>query len=87
MNRQTFQKTYGEELRKFVSTPCGQAMLAALGAQRPPYEFSVQNHLLVENRGAMRGYELCLRNILSLSTPINPPEEIEATYGVAEPKI
>lgn len=84
MTKDIFQKAYAEDLKKFMGTPCGQALLATLATQRPPYEFSVQNHLLVENRGAMRGYELCMKNLLSLSTPTVVPRDVEANYGVPD---
>lgn len=82
MNQIDFRKTYNDQLKTFLDTPCGQHFLSVLGAMRPPYEFSVQNHLLTENRGAMRGYELCLRHILGLSMPYTVQHEPEPNYGV-----
>lgn len=82
MNHADFRKTYSDQLKAFLESPCGQNLLNTAGAMRPPYEFSVQNHLLTENRGAMRGYELCLRNILGLAVPYTVQREPEPNYGV-----
>lgn len=84
MTKQEFQKVYGEEHRKMLASPYGQAVIATMLSLRPPYEFSVQNHLLVENRGAIRGFDFGVKTFVSLATPINPPQEIEATYGVPD---
>lgn len=82
MTAQQFQKEHSGELLKFVQSPFGQNLLSVLGAMRPPYTFPAQDHLLAENRGAMRGYELCLRNILGLTVPYVESREPEANYGV-----
>lgn len=82
MTRQQFQKEQSGELRKFIESPLGQQFLSILGSIRPPYEFPAQDHLLAENRGAMRGYELCLRNILGLTVPYQEIRDPEPTYGI-----
>lgn len=82
MTFQEYQKNYSDQLKTFLDTPAGQNFLSVLGAHRPAYEFSVQNHLLTENRGAMRGYELCMRNAVLLSKPYAVHHDIEPTYGV-----
>lgn len=82
MNQADFRKAYNEQLKTFLETPGGQQLLQVLGAMRPAYEFAQQPHLMAENRGAMRGYELCLRNILGLSMPYTVHQEVEPTYGV-----
>lgn len=81
-----FRKTYSDQLKTFLATPCGQHFLSVLGSMRPGYEYSVQSHLLIENRGAMRGYELALRNSLGLSMAYSVQQEAEPTYGVPNPK-
>lgn len=82
MNRQTFTDKYGGDFKKFIESPAGQAFVVTLNALAPPYEFSEKEHLFAENRGAKRGYELCLRNILTLLVPIKTKQEPEANYGV-----
>jgi len=84
MNRQQFQKQFSGELKQFLETPCGQSFLSALGTMRPPYEFPAQEHLMTENRGSMRGYELCMRNSLILTLPYEETKEVQPTYGVPD---
>lgn len=84
MTQQQFQKEHSGELLKFIQSPFGQNLLTTLGAMRPPYAFPPQDHLLVENRGAMRGYELCLRNILGLTIPYTELSDPKPDYGVKE---
>lgn len=55
MTRQQFQKEHAGDLQKFIQSPLGQQLLNVLGSMRPPYQFPDQQHLLAENRGAMRG--------------------------------
>lgn len=87
MNKLLFQKQYAQELKILVESKFGQSLLAALGSLRPHYEFPPQEHLLSENRGAIRGYELCIRNILALSIYMPASDEVEANYGIpTQPK-
>lgn len=82
MTKEAFQTTYSNDLKKFFDTPCGQHFLSVLGSMRPPYEYPPQGHLLDENRGAIRGYELCMRNSMVLTIPPSVRHEVEPTYGV-----
>lgn len=84
MTRQQFQKDHSGDLQKFIQSPLGQSFITVLGSIRPPYEFPAHEHLLAENRGAMRGYELCLRNILGLTIPYQEMKDAEPTYGVPD---
>lgn len=84
MTRQQFQKQFSGDLRNFLESPCGQNFLSTLGTMRPPYEFPAHDHLLAENRGAMRGYELCLRNSLMLTLPYEEAREAQPNYGVPD---
>lgn len=84
MTRQQFQKECSGDLLKFIQSSVGQQTLNVLGALRPPYQFPEQEHLLAENRGAMRGYELCLRNLMALTAPYVEMQEPEPTYGVKD---
>lgn len=82
MKPQDFQKAYSAEFRTFLATPMGQAMLNTLSETIPVYEFAKEPHLFAENRGARRGYENCMRNLIGLSTFTPAKKEVEATYGV-----
>ena len=82
MNKALFQKQYAAELKALIESKFGQSLLATIGSMRPAYEFPIQEHLLSENRGAMRGYELCLKNIISLSIPQIATPDVEQDYGV-----
>ena len=84
MTVQNFQTNYADQLKTFLETPCGQNFLTVLGSLRPPYEFSEHDHLLAENRGAMRGYELALRNALAMAMPPRVSQDPEINYGVTE---
>lgn len=84
MNRDQFQKQFSADLKKFLDSPCGQASLNALSNLRPPYEFKEQEHLLIENRGAIRGYEMCLRNMIALTIQLPQITEVQADYGVPD---
>lgn len=84
MTRQQFVDKHGEALKIFLNSECGIASLTFLNGMKPIYEFSKEPHLFAENRGATRGYELCLRNLISLSLLPKSNEEIEADYGVPD---
>lgn len=84
MTRQQFQKDHAGDLLKFLQSPLGHNLLNVLGTMRPPYQFPPHDHLLAENRGAMRGYELCLRNILGLTMPTLESADPEPNYGVKD---
>jgi len=86
MNKLEFKKNFSGELKAYLETNSGTNFIVALGGMRPPYEFPKEDHLLAENRGAIRGYELCLRNIMFLCSPVEDNSTIEANYGVPERK-
>lgn len=86
MNQADFRKTYSDQHKQNLESSYGQHLIQALGAMRPPYVFPQQPHLLTENSGAMRGYELCLRNLVGLSVPYTVQHEPEPNYGVPTAK-
>lgn len=86
MTATEFQINYGPELKKFFETPVGKEFITLLNGLRPGYEFPVHDHLLIENRGMVRGYELCLRNIIGLTMPPKVTSQPEANYGVPDRK-
>lgn len=86
ITKEEFQSKYSGELKAFLQTPCGSVLLDALGSQRPSFAPYKEPHLYSENSGSIRGYELCMRNILVLSSAPTPPAVVEANYGVPPPK-
>ncbi len=84
MTRQQFVDTHGEELKTFLNSECGKNALAFLGALRPVHESPKEPHLYADNKGKVIGYELCLRNFISLSLLPKTTEEVEANYGVED---
>lgn len=87
MTVKEFQTTLSGDLKAWVESPLGRETMQLLGSIRPNYEYSAEAHLFAENRGAMRGYELCLRNILGLCVPPVATQEVPQTYGVQEVKV
>lgn len=81
---QQFQSQHGAELKKFLETPVGKEFLNLLSALRPAHEFPVHEHLLNENRGAIRGYESCLLKIVALTMLPTTGAQPEANYGVSD---
>lgn len=86
MTKEIFQKKHGETLKAFMDSECGRDVLGMLSHLRPPYEFPAQEHLLSENRGAMRGYEMCMRNLVGLTIASPQPTQVQQDYGVPTPK-
>lgn len=86
MNKTEFQKNFSGELKTYLDTSGGNNLILTLGGMRPPYEFPKEEHLLAENRGAIRGYELCLRNIMALCAPPQVETVVEANYGITSSK-
>lgn len=84
MNKETFLNQFSGELKTFLSTPCGQNLLITLSSMKPVYESPSSEHLYADNRGAIRGYEICVRNLVGLCAPTVKNEEIEANYGVPD---
>lgn len=86
MTAQEFQLTNSNELKVFLNSGIGKDFFTILNSLRPSYEFPVHEHLMMANREAIRGYELCLRNILALTMPPTVNKQPEANYGVPENK-
>lgn len=86
MTAQEFQGLHSGDLKKWLETPAGQAFFNILNALRPNYEFPVHEHLMMANREAIRGYEMCLRNIVALTMPPKTVTQPEANYGVPDRK-
>lgn len=86
MNAQEFQTNYSSELKKFFDTPMGKEFLGVLNGLRPAYEFPIHDHLLIENRGFVRGFEQCLRSIIALTMAPKVIAQPEANYGVPDKK-
>lgn len=79
-----FKEIYSGDLKKFLETHAGQEFLSILGMLRPAYDLPKEEHLLIESRGAIRGYETCVRNIIGLAAHKTTVQEPEANYGVPD---
>lgn len=79
-----FQTNHSGDLRAFLDTNLGKEFLALLNGLRPAYEFPIHEHLMIANREAIRGYEMCLRNIVALTMPPKVVTQPEANYGVPD---
>lgn len=86
ISKEEFQSRHSGDLKSFLQSSCGASLLDALGVLRPQFTPHNLPHLHVENSGAIRGYELCMRNILILSSAPTPPVVLDANYGVPTPK-
>lgn len=84
MTPEEFQSSYSGWLSDTLKTNQGQVFLSLLNSMRPPHESPKEEHLYADNRGSIRGYELCLRNIIGLMLPPKKREEIKPTYGVPD---
>ncbi len=84
MTPNDFQKNYSTDLRKFFETPLGKEFITQLNALRPAYEFPIHEHLMLANRESIRGYEMCLRNIVALMLPPKDNVQPKANYGVED---
>jgi len=86
MTPEEFQKNHGQELKEILQSPIGGATILTLNGMRPNYEPSTHQHIFLENRGVVRGYEMCLRNLASLTFVPTVRKEVEPNYGVKEPE-
>lgn len=84
MTRQAYLMKYGSEFKTFIESPAGIEMLGTLNAMAPAYESSEHAHLYADNRGAKRGYQLCVNNIFGLSFTVKQDSSIDANYGVED---
>lgn len=84
MTPQEFQIKLGPQLKEILQSQLGQSAIAMVNSMKPNYEPSPHEHIFIENRGAVRGYELCMRNIAALTyVPVIKPEA-KQNYGVEE---
>lgn len=86
MNKETFQADHSGELKKFLETPCGVALIETLRESRPSFSSNTVPHLHIEGTGVIRGFELCTKTILSLATPPIKIDPIDQDYGIKKPK-
>lgn len=75
---------YSAEWNKFLQTQAGKEFLGVLHGLRPGYESSPHEVVFIENRGAIRGYELCVLNAVALASPPKIITQPEANYGVPD---
>lgn len=84
MTPQEFQIKLGPQLKEILQSTLGQSAIAMVNAMKPNYEPSPHEHIFIENRGAVRGYEMCMRNIAALTyVPVIKPDA-QQDYGVKD---
>lgn len=81
MKFEDFQKRHLIEFSNMIESEMGKDLLVTLQASRPTLIPLQQEHLLIENSGAVRGYEQCIKNLLLLKTVIAPRKEITKLYN------
>lgn len=86
MTLEIFQTKHAPEVKKFLESDHGKAYLSMINAMRPSYEFPVHEHLMMANREAIRGYEMCMRNMIGVVLPQPQARTVEANYGVKQPE-
>lgn len=86
MTAQEFQVAFSADLKKVLESQMGQNLVQILGGLRPQYEMSPHEHLFSDNRGSIRGYETCLRNLIGLAMPPKIAEQPPVNYGVPDKK-
>lgn len=85
MNRSDFQEIHLNQFRAIMESQCGKDMLETLRTERMPLLPIKEDHLLIENSGAVRGYEQCLKNLAALAVPIIPKKpDPKANYGATK---
>lgn len=77
-----FRLKHGLALKTFLSTDCGRDLIPVLQQLRPLFITNSTPHVHTESAGTVRGYELCIKDLVRLSELPKQPEEIEMTYGV-----
>lgn len=84
MTLKEYQTNYGVDLRKFLETPAGREFLPTLATLCPQYEEKKEEHLYIDNRGAIRGFSQSIRSVMTMTQiPINHIEP-QANYGVPD---
>lgn len=81
MTTNEYKTRHAAELLKFLQTPAGMDLIPTLHQLRPAFMVNAQPHVHIESAGSVRGYELCEKNIIFLTTQPKPDDEVEATYG------
>lgn len=84
MTKEEYQTNHGTKLREFLQSPLGQATLIMVNSMRPGVEVSEHLHQHIANREKIIGYDLCLRNLASLSFVPVKSNGPEPDYGVKE---
>ena len=81
-----FQQAHGDWLKTILNDPKGQALLNVLASLQPLFPTSEVPHLFAEGVGERAGYEKCIKVLVMLSAAPRVQAEVEADYGVKEPK-
>lgn len=86
MKAEEYYKKHGSSLINFLNTDAGKDLVVFLQSARPQFQPLPQEHLVIELYGSIRGYEQCLKNIVSAAIPRNPPITPAISYGVTRPE-
>lgn len=86
MTPQEFQANQSGKLKEFFDSPLGKEFLGVLNSLRPAYEFPIHEHLMMANRESIRGYEMCMRNMIALTMAPKILEQPKANYGIDDIK-
>lgn len=86
MTPNEFRLKHSTTLHEFLQTEAGKQLISTLHQQRPIFNVISTPHAHHESSGAVRGYELCEKNLINLSTLPSNHEEIEMNYGVPDKK-
>lgn len=84
MTKIEFQVNRSGELKKIFESQFGAELINVLGNRCPAYDASEHEHLFINNRGKIEGYNLCIRELLSLSIAPQPTSQPEANYGIPD---
>lgn len=86
MTIEDYQRTFGSQLKEFLSSPLGQTTILMLNGMKPNAEKHSEIHLHVANREKILGYEQCIRNFAALTFVPNIKKDAEPDYGIKEEK-
>lgn len=86
MTPNEYKIKHAAALKNFLSTEAGNLLIPALKQLNIPATVHNIPHVHQANLDRRAGHELCEKNLLFLSSPPVPNEEIEMTYGVNDKK-
>lgn len=87
MNKESFQEVHFNQFKAIMESQCGKDLIELLRDMRPPLIPLDSEHRMIENAGAVRGYEQCIKNLLSLvvPVPIKKPDIVPTYQAIEKP--